>query len=74
MFEEIALEAASILVFFFLVMMALIVICGLMFLPRGEKTERTNTRKSKSKRYSSSENYTIFRTLIEALKEEEKKR
>jgi hypothetical protein len=48
-------------------------ICGWMFLSRGEKTERTNTRKSKSKKYSSSENYTIFRALIKALKEEDKK-
>jgi len=73
MFEGIALDAAGILVFFFFAMIALIIICGWMFLPRKKKLQRTNTRKLKSKQYSPSENYTIFKALVKTLKEEEKK-
>lgn len=73
MFEGIALDAAGILVFFFFAIIALIMICGWMFLPRKEKLQRTNTKKPKNKLYSSSENYTIFKALIETLKEEKKK-
>jgi len=72
MLEGIALDAAGVLVFFFFAIIALIMICGWMFLPKKEKLQRTNTRELKGKKYSSSENYTIFKALIEALKEEEK--
>jgi len=73
MFEEIALEAAGMLVFFFLVMIALVIVCSWVLLPRRGKVERTSTRKLKNEDYSSSGDYTIFHALIEAMKEKEEK-
>ena len=88
MFEEMAFEAGGMLIFLILIIITLVVVWGLILFTGGDKMKGTNKRRLKDEKYcsshkteeeltkkhSSSEGYTIFHALFEALKEEEKKR
>jgi len=82
MFEEVAIEAAGMLVFLFLLMISLIAVCSWMVMRRGDTSERTSTRAQPyccklevepRNTYTSSEKYTIFHSLVKAMEEEQKK-
>ena len=88
MFEETALGACGMLIFLFLIMIAFVMVWGWILFTREDKMKGTSKRILKDEKYrsshktegelaekhSSSEGYTIFHALFEALKEEEKKR
>ncbi len=88
MFEEIAFEAGGMLIFLILVIITLVMVWGLILFTGEDKMRGKNKRRLKDEKYrsshktegeltkkpSSSEGYTIFHALFEALKEEEKKR
>jgi len=76
--EETALGAVGMLILVFGIMAVFLVIIAYSFgLKKIEKRKVSSSHKMErelTKKHSSSEKYTIFHSLVEALKEEEKKR